>query len=199
MSELITTETGLSELLESLRKRSDFDAGFDLEADNLHRYAEQLCLIQVSDGEDSHLVDPLEISDLSALGEYFAESTIWLHGADFDMRLMMGEFGRLPKMVLDTQIAARLLGIARFSYANLVEQFFEVKLSKSSQKENWGQRPLPQKMCEYARNDVRYLLPMAEKLVAELREKNRYQWFVESCEAAMNNCLLYTSPSPRDS
>ena len=39
-------------------------------------------------------------------------------------------------------------------------------------------------MTEYALNDVRYLLPMAEKIVAGLKEKGRYEWFTESCEAA---------------
>ena len=60
---------------------------------------------------------------------------------------------------------------------------------KASQKENWGQRPLPAKMCEYAMNDVRYLLPLAAKLEEGLREKGRYDWFVESCRAAMDRVL----------
>jgi len=33
-------------------------------------------------------------------------------------------------------------------------------------------------------NDVIYLLPMAEIIVNQLKEKGRYDWFVESCEAA---------------
>jgi ribonuclease D len=185
MSGMITTAVDMAGFLDGLAGRAGFDAGFDFEADNLHRYAEQLCLVQVSDGTEMHLIDPLEIDDLSALGKFLERSTIWLHGADFDMRLMMAEFDHLPHLVLDTQIAARLLGVDRFSYANLVERFFGVELSKSSQKENWGQRPLPEKMCEYARNDVRYLLPLADKLVADLHEKGRHHWFIESCEAAM--------------
>ena len=186
MSDLISTSGGLTRLLDSLSKDRDLSAGFDLEADNLHRYAEQLCLVQVSDGEEIYLVDPLAIEDLSPLGRYLESASIWLHGADFDMRLIAAEFDLLPGFVLDTQIAARLVGEERFSYANLVEGHFGVVLSKSSQKENWGQRPLPDKMCEYARNDVRYLLPLADRLVEKLREKGRYDWFIESCEAAMD-------------
>ena len=105
---------------------------------------------------------PLEVDELEPLRSYLVANSIWMHGADFDMTLLRREFGMLPKMIYDTQIASRLLGILRFSYANLVEQFFGVKLCKASQKENWGQRPLPEKMCEYASNDVRYLLPLAE-------------------------------------
>ena len=162
--------------------------GIDLEADNLHRYAEQLCLIQISDGKDVFLVDPLEVDDLSSLERFLAAESIWMHGADFDMTLLRREFGTLPKMIFDTQIAARLLGILRFSYANLVDQFFDVKLCKASQKENWGQRPLPEKMREYASNDVRYLLPLANAQ-APLPHNNLIQthlWWV----ALHPRCLM---------
>jgi ribonuclease D len=183
---MISTQSELLGLIEDLRSVDASVPGFDLEADNLHRYAEQLCLVQVTDGKRFELIDPLAIKNLDPLRDFLVEANIWMHGADFDMTLMRREFGILPKMIFDTQIAARLLGVRKFSYANLVEQNFEVQLSKSSQKENWGQRPLPAKMCEYALNDVRYLLPLAERLEAGLREQGRYTWFLESCEAAMN-------------
>jgi ribonuclease D len=186
---MIETRAELVALLDDLAAGPAAHPGIDLEADNLHRYAEQLCLIQVTDGERFELVDPLVIEDLSPFAEFLATATLWMHGADFDMTLMRREFGLLPEMILDTQIAARLLGVRKFSYANLVEENFGVKLSKSSQKENWGQRPLPEKMCEYARNDVRYLLPLGDTLERQLREKGRFGWFVESCEAAMQRVM----------
>lgn len=186
---MITSSAELAGLVDELPSNGTPFAGIDLEADNLHRYAEQLCLIQISTGEKVVLVDPLEVEDLTPLKHYLADNAIWMHGADFDMTLLRREFGSLPCMIYDTQIAARLLGILRFSYANLVDQFFDVQLCKASQKENWGQRPLPEKMCEYASNDVRYLLPLADKLEQGLRKQNRFDWFVESCGAAMNKVL----------
>ena len=186
---MITTSAELSGLVDNLPANGFPFAGIDLEADNLHRYAEQLCLIQISTGEEVILVDPLEVDDLGPLRDYLATNSIWMHGADFDMMLLRREFGMLPRMIYDTQIAARLLGILRFSYANLVEQFFDVKLCKSSQKENWGQRPLPAKMSEYASNDVRYLLPLADKLKDDLRTRGRFDWFVESCRSAMDRVM----------
>ena len=132
---MITTSADLAGLIEKLPSNGPPFAGFDLEADNLHRYAEQLCLIQITTGDSVVLVDPLEVEDLSPLNAYLASTTVWMHGADFDMTLLRREFGSLPHMIYDTQIAARLLGILRFSYANLVEQFFEIKLCKASQ--NW--------------------------------------------------------------
>ena len=186
---MITTSAELSGLVDRLPTNGSPFAGIDLEADNLHRYAEQLCLIQISTGEEVILVDPLEVDELEPLRSYLVANSIWMHGADFDMTLLRREFGMLPKMIYDTQIASRLLGILRFSYANLVEQFFGVKLCKASQKENWGQRPLPEKMCEYASNDVRYLLPLADKLEEDLKRRERFDWFVESCRAAMDRVL----------
>jgi ribonuclease D len=44
-------------------------------------------------------------------------------------------------------------------------------------------------MVEYALNDVRYLLPMGERIVAELTRKGRYDWFEESCLAASKKVL----------
>lgn len=156
----------------------------DTEADSLHRHKESLCLIQFSAGEESVLIDPLAIEDLSPLALYLADATVWMHGADYDMTMLKREFGSLPPVVYDTQIGARLLGVKQFGLGNLVEHYFDVVLLKSSQKADWGMRPLSEKMIDYALNDVIYLLEMGDKIVAELKAKGRYEWFTESCEAA---------------
>jgi ribonuclease D len=67
----------------------------------------------------------------------------------------------------------------------LVEKFFGIVLTKGSQKANWAQRPLPRHMAEYAMNDTRYLLPLAEKLEANLRERGRLEWFRQSAQRAL--------------
>jgi ribonuclease D len=135
--------------------------------------------------EEHHvLIDPLEIEDLAPLGEFLGSRPVWMHGADYDMTMLRRSFGTLPPQVFDTQIGARLLGVRRFGLADLVEIYFGVVLSKSSQKADWGKRPLSPKMMEYALNDVRYLLPMGGKICAELEAKGRFEWFIESCEAA---------------
>ena len=156
----------------------------DTEADSLHRYRESLCLIQFAVRDGCELIDPLAINDLSPLGSYLKDATVWMHGADYDMTMFKRQFGELPAVVYDTQIGARLLGVRRFGLGDLVLHYFGVELSKSSQKADWGKRPLSPKMVEYALNDVHYLLDMGDIIVAALKEKNRYEWFEESCEAA---------------
>ncbi|MBC7980787.1 MAG: HRDC domain-containing protein [Armatimonadetes bacterium] len=157
----------------------------DTEADSLHRYRESLCLIQFTAGHDCVLIDPLAIDSLKPLGTYLKDATVWMHGADYDMTMLKREFGNLPETVYDTQIGARLLGVKKFGLGDLVEHYFNIILLKSSQKADWGKRPLSEKMIDYALNDVRYLLEMGDIIVARLKEKGRYEWFTESCEAAL--------------
>lgn len=170
----------------------DGQVGLDLEADSLYRYAERICLIQVCYGEEVELIDPLNGQEMAPLVEWLRSAKIWMHGADYDMALMMGEWDLVPPFLFDTQIAAQLLGFQRFGYASLVEQCFDKTLSKSSQKANWGKRPLSPKMLAYARDDVRYLLPLAGMLERRLKEKERYDWFLQSCEAARDRVIART-------
>jgi ribonuclease D len=162
----------------------------DTEADSLHRYRESLCLIQFADRNGCVLIDPLAIDDLSSLADYLSIATVWMHGADYDMTMFKRQFDALPAVVYDTQIGARLLGVSRFGLGDLVQHYFGVALSKSSQKADWGKRPLSPKMIEYALNDVFYLLDMGDMIVAALKEKDRYHWFLESCQAAQQRVLL---------
>jgi len=179
-----TTESLLRHLEKHRPSSGNPLCAVDTEADSLHRYRESLCLVQFSAGGESILIDPLAIEDLTPLGDYLAEATVWMHGADYDMTMFKREFGKLPAVVYDTQIGARLLGVRRFGLGDLVSHYFGVELSKSSQKADWGKRPLSPKMVEYALNDVNYLLEMGGIIVDKLRESGRHDWFVESCEAA---------------
>jgi len=157
----------------------------DTEADSLHCYFEKLCLLQLSFGGSDYLVDPLAALDLAPLSSALADKELVLQGADFDLRLLKRAMDFTATRVFDTVVAARLLGIRAFSLAALVERYFGIKLTKGSQKANWAQRPLSPHMEEYAMNDTRYLLPLAEKLEAELKEKGRFEWFQQSCQRGL--------------
>jgi ribonuclease D len=148
----------------------------DTEADSLHCYREKLCLVQISVPAGDFIVDPLADFDLAPLRALLEKKEIVLQGADFDLRLLRRSFNFKARRVFDTVIAARLLGIREFSLAALVKRFFEVELTKGSQKANWAQRPLPARMLDYAVNDTRYLLPLADKLEKELRDVVRLEW-----------------------
>ncbi|MCX7868353.1 MAG: HRDC domain-containing protein [Terrimicrobiaceae bacterium] len=175
---MISTPSALAELLDRISRSPAL--AFDTEADSLHSYQEKICLIQIGTEEEAWLVDPLCGLDLKPLWEALGTKRLVLHGADYDLRLLHREHGFAPPDVLDTMIGARLCGFAELGLAALVEKHFGVRLSKSSQKANWGIRPLPAKMVDYALNDIRYLLPLGRIIEARLRELGRWEWFVES-------------------
>jgi hypothetical protein len=111
-----------------------------------------------------------------------------MHGADYDMTMFKREFGKLPAVVYDTQIGARLLGARRFGLGDLVKEYFGVELSKSSQKADWGKRPLSPKMIEYALNDVHYLLDMGDMIVSRLRNLGRYDGLRKAAMPPARRC-----------
>src|SRR5438445_7757688 len=183
---LIATAAQLRELLPQIELHDR--VAVDTEADRLHSYREKLCLLQLSlsanrtyssRGEPTrdYIVDPLAGVDLAPLRDALQTKEIVLHGADFDLRLLRRSLNFTARRIFDTVIAARLLGLREFSLAALVERYFGIKLAKGSQKANWGRRPLPKRMLEYAINDTHYLLPLADRLEADLRQLDRLEWF----------------------
>lgn len=163
----------------------------DTEADSLHVYREKLCLIQISLPDDVHaLVDPLADFSLQPLYSALAGKTIVLHGADYDLRLLRRAGGFAATTVFDTMLGARLIGRREFSYAALVQAEYNITLVKGSQKANWARRPLTEIMASYAQNDTRYLLGLAERLEARLRELGRWEWFEQSCTRTLEGAAV---------
>ncbi len=194
-SDLIATEAQLAELL---KKIDDTDrVAIDTEADSLHSYREKLCLLQISvpaainaRGYNDFIVDPLAGLDLEPLRQALEPREIVLHGADYDLRMLRRGLNFTAQKIFDTTIAARLLGIREFSLAALVKRYFGLALPKGSQKANWAKRPLPARMAEYAINDVHYLLPLAEKLEADLDRHQRRDWLCQSSQRAIEQATV---------
>jgi len=136
------------------------------------------------------IVDPLAGLDLEPLRGALESREIVLHGSDYDLRMLRRGLNFVAHKIFDTLIAARLLGIREFSLAALVKRYFGLELPKGSQKANWAKRPLPARMAEYAINDARYLLPLAEKLEAELDSYQRRDWLRQSCQRAIEQAAM---------
>ena len=209
---MITDAARLASLIEQIEPADR--VAVDTEADSLHSYREKLCLLQisvpatgaaagvadalprVSPGHESaravcdYIVDPLANTDLEPLRRGLEAKEIVLHGADYDLRMLRRGLNLAASKIFDTMIAARLLGIREFGLAALVKRYFSLTLLKSSQKANWAQRPLPARMAEYAINDVHYLLPLAEKLEAELDRSERRDWLRQSCQRAIEQAAV---------
>jgi ribonuclease D len=209
---VITDSAQLASLIEQIESADR--VAVDTEADSLHSYREKLCLLQISvpaqgsmaSSVDTDLymthgheparavcdfmVDPLANTNLEPLRRALEAGEIVLHGADYDLRMLRRGLNLVATRIFDTLIAARLLGIREFSLAALVKRYFGLTLLKGSQKANWAQRPLPTRMAEYAINDVHYLLPLAEKLEAELDRCERRNWLQQSGQRAIELAVL---------
>jgi ribonuclease D len=196
---VLETRSALEDFLAALPPPgSRRPCAIDTEADSLHSFREKLCLIQFSCAGEHAIIDPLKIKDLGPLLDFLKDSEVWMHGADFDMSLFKRTFDFVPPRVLDTQVAARLCGCRQFGLAHLVNELFGVSLSKQSQRANWGRRPLAPQMIDYALNDVRYVLPLADQLTTRLREMNRIDWFEQSCRAARDAVLQRQPPDTEE-
>lgn len=192
--QLIDTIPALEEIIPLIAPHDRI--AIDTEADSLHCYFEKLCLIQLSLPGDRHfLIDPLAGVSLAPFYDALKGKELILQGADFDLRLLRRAGATDFERVFDTMIAARLTGKLEFSLAALILHYFGLTIPKSSQKDNWAKRPLPEKMTDYAINDTRYLLEIAEKLEAELRGMGRWEWFQQSCARAVQQSAI---TRPRD-
>jgi ribonuclease D len=196
---LIATPAQLEELLAQIEPVDR--VAVDTEADSLHSYREKLCLLQISvpagitdpgrsDAVRDYIVDPLADVDLTPLRRALEPREIVLHSADYDLRMLRRGLNFVAHRIFDTVIAARLLGIREFSLVALLKRYFGLELPKGSQKANWAQRPLPVRMAEYAINDVHYLLPLAERLEAELGRYGRRDWLQQSCQRAIEQAAV---------
>ena len=198
----LDTREDFEDFVDSVRSRGELErCSIDTEADSMHSYETKLCLIQFSTPQELAIIDTLSIGTegLKLFPEFIDQfDEIWMLGADYDISMFTMTFEWAPHQILDTQIAARLLGETKFGLANLLEGEYGIKVSKQSQKADWSRRPLSEKMLAYAFNDVRYLLDLAGKFSNRLEESGRFDWFLQSCEAARSNVFERSDRAQRD-
>lgn len=173
----IDTPEALQQLCEQLQGATV--VALDTEFMREKNYYAQFCLLQLATDKVIACVDPLAIDDLSPLMDilYDERLTKVFHAAGQDLELFFDLYGKLPKPLFDTQIAAALLGQGnQVGYGNLVQAVLKVSLDKSHSRTDWALRPLDEAQLEYAADDVRYLLPLYHALVEELAALGRSEW-----------------------
>jgi len=166
----------------------------DLEANSLHAYREQICLIQVSTETQDYIIDPLAGLDLTEFGVLLANPAVEkvFHAADYDLSLLKSHYAWDVRNLFDTMWAGRVLGCAKMGLAGFIEEDFGVELSKKHQKADWARRPLSQEMLEYARNDTHYLLRLRDNLEQRLRDAGLYEEAME-----IFGSIVHVEPSER--
>lgn len=194
--EYITTREALTAAIARLSAHTIL--GVDTEAAGYHRYHDRISLVQISSVDENVLIDPLEISDLSALSSLFADPDIEkiFHDADFDLRILDRDLGLRVVNLFDTQVAAAFVGAPSLGLGAVVEQFLGISLPKAYQRADWAERPLTEGMREYAATDTAHLPALREALLERLRELGREEWARE--EFVRRESTRWATPDPAD-
>lgn len=172
---VIDDHEGVVRLAQSIRSGP---LAVDTEADSYHHYREKVCLVQVSFGDDTAVVDALAGLDLEPLRPVLESPGVpkILHGADYDLRLLDRDLGLRIVGLFDTMVAARLVGERACGLAALLESRLGVRLDKRHQLADWSRRPLPEALLRYAAEDTRHLVALHRILEDRLVELGRLEW-----------------------
>jgi ribonuclease D len=165
--------------------------GFDTEFISEGHYEPELCLAQLSTPEDIFIVDPLVFSDLRPMWELLTSPgrELVTVAARQEVKFCAKGAGA-PSCVLDLQIAAGLLGYGYpLSHTNLCLRILNARVSGGESFTDWRKRPLRPVQLEYAADDVRYLLPMREKILARAAKLDRLSWVREECDHLVKTVL----------
>ena len=144
----------------------------------------KLGLVQLYDGDQLALVDPLTITDWQPLADLLANPAVTkvMHACleDLDAFHTIGIAQIHP--LIDTQMAALLLGQgSSLGFATLVESITGTTLDKGESRTNWLARPLRDAQLQYAANDVLFLLPVYQALQQQLSTE-QYQLLLAEAE-----------------
>jgi len=184
--------------LEDLIGRLDGDAiGVDTEFLRERTYRAELCLLQLTSQSGPVCVDPLALGELEPLRHVLGPQgpVKVLHAARQDLEVLAPLVGTIAPL-FDTQIAAALAGFpAQVGYAELVRRLLELELPKGQTRTDWSRRPLSAEQVDYALDDVRYLLPLRERLLEELDRLQRLSWLAEDLLALQDPALITPDPT----
>ena len=152
----------------------------DTEADSLHSYFHKTCLIQVTADEVHYVIDPLALdrSELESLWGVVEdpETPVFMHGSDYDIRVLDRDYSVRIRGLVDTQVMAQLIGEPKTGLAALLDKEFGVTLDKRHQRADWGRRPLTASQIAYAAADTAYLEALSTRLTERLASLGRGEW-----------------------
>jgi ribonuclease D len=194
--EVIQRPEQLTRLTANLKRHSRI--AVDTESNSLYAYTERVCLIQFSTPEVDYLVDPLALPDLASLRPLLASTKIEkvFHAAEYDLLCLKRDFDFQVASVYDTRIACRTLGWKETGLGDILNKEFGVTLDKRCQRANWGKRPLPEHLLDYARLDTHHLLPLRDRLETALRQADRLDEAAEAMTYASQTALPHREERP---
>ena len=169
--QLIEDQNSLNLLCEQLAKAKVL--AIDTEFVRTRTLYAKLGLLQVCDGEQLALIDPLAIDDLTPFWQLLtnADITKVLHACSEDLEVFLTAGNCKPLNLIDSQIMMSFLGHGlSLGYAAMVKHYTDIELDKSESRTDWIKRPLTEKQLAYASADVDHLFSIYPKLLAEITQ-----------------------------
>lgn len=179
MTRIVELDEELEEL--AVHLKSCRQVGVDIEGDGMFHFREKVCLLQLSDGIDDWIVDPLKAKNISILAPFFFDPGVEkiFHGGDYDIKSLYRDYGIVVNNMFDTEIASRFAGLKYSGLDHLMMDFLGVKTEKKYQKKDWSKRPLTDNMLLYAAMDAHYLIEISDILKDMLKDLKRLYWVHE--------------------
>lgn len=193
--EIITSAERLEEVASHCEKQTVL--AIDTEFARTSTYYPIVGLIQIYDGENCFLIDPLEVTDLSCLSKMLTDEGIVkiFHACSEDIEVFSHCIGVAPTPIFDSQIAAAMLGDGfSLSYQKLVEKNLSIDVPKEETRSNWLQRPLTDSQLQYAALDVIYLFEVYHKQADHLQQQGRVTWVQQECASLPNDIATQIDP-----
>ncbi len=139
----------------------------------------KLGLLQVCDGNELALIDPVTIADLTPFWQLITNKDIVkvLHACSEDLEVFLHSGSTdtqqcKPVNLIDSQIVMSFLGHGlSMGYAAMVQHYTGVELDKSASRTDWVKRPLTTKQLDYASADVEYLYQIYPQMIEDIKEK----------------------------
>lgn len=167
---LVTSEGDLRAAVERLVEAAGSSGrlAVDIESNGLFKYRATLCMMQIASRDEVVIVDTLAapLAPLARLLGPDGPRKI-VHDVAFDARIL-AEANVVLANVLDTSIAARMLGRAATGLASLLGSELGVPVDKKLQHHDWTERPIRAEQLCYLADDVIHLEALANKLCAEM-------------------------------
>jgi ribonuclease D len=170
----IDTNNSFREYLNILEADCVKEIALDIEGEyNLHQYGEKLCLIQVSDGRRTVVIDPFTISD-ELISSFFNLTGVdkIMYDSSSDQKLILKQYGVRISFITDLRPAAELLDLPKQDLSSVMEVYMGVEKTRNYQRYDWTKRPVDSGALEYAMNDVIYLFELRKKIFKELEQAN---------------------------
>jgi len=176
-SPIITRQRDLEDLCHAIDAADII--GFDTEFVSEDTFHPELCLLQVVTPTRLAVVDP-QVVDVRPFWEQVAKGdhiTV-VHAGREELSFMLRAVGAVPKHLFDVQLAAGFCSNEYpASYGSVVGRFLGRQPMKGEQRTDWRRRPLTEAQIDYALEDVRYLLPLHERLTQVLKKLGRLAWY----------------------